>query len=230
MAIKKIGNSSKNTTYLAMMKGITNYATHPRMMGVRMQAHHVISGDGVALSGIGERMEKFGYNINLKDNLVFIPCTLQGACYLGVQPHRGNHTAPGKEEPEPDENDYVDDSEPSSYHKLVAKRLVEAERDFPIKCAKKEIGKNKAVDLLDAVAIAILNLIQDHPTKAPLTSVAEHFVPGKKVGCGGHDSVPILEATPVTCPAGRNHRNKKARRGEKILFVSDGKYRLTMGK
>ena len=49
-----------------------------------MQAHHVLSGEGVRQSKIGARLVKWRYDINTEKNLVFIPSTLQGACYLGV--------------------------------------------------------------------------------------------------------------------------------------------------
>lgn len=235
MAFKKIGNSSKNSTYLAMMKANTRDKKHPRNMGVKMQAHHVISGDGVALSGIGERMEKFGYDINLEKNLVFIPCTLQGACYLGVQPHRGNHTAPGKMDPEPSEDDYDDDAEPRSYHTYVSDRLIQAERKFPKTCKKKDLGKNAVVDVLDEIAQDLLDLIQDHPQKLPLTAVAKHFKRRSKVGCGGFDSVPDLDdetKVPLPCAVERKHNKDqcKGQRKEKITFISDGKYKLIMGQ
>lgn len=235
MALKKIGNSSKNSMYLAMMKANTTDKKHPRNMGVKMQAHHVISADGVVLSGIGERMEKFGYDINLEKNLVFIPCTLQGACYLGVQPHRGNHTAEGMIEPEPSEDDYDDDAEPRSYHKQVAMRLIEAERKFPKTCKKEDLGKNAVVDKLDGIAQDLLDLIQDYPHKLPLTSVAQHFRGHSNIGCGGLDSVSLLDnkhTVPVPCAVERRHfkNQRKGQRKENIFFVSDGKYKLIMGK
>lgn len=235
MAIVQIGNSSKNKTYLRMMKERTKDKKHPRNMGVKMQAHHVISGDGVVLSGTAEKLVKFGYDINLEKNLVFIPCTLQGACYLGVQPHRGNHTAVGKTDPDQSEDDYDDDAEPRPYHTYVSDSLIKAARDFPKTCKKSELGKNKATDLLDELAQDLLDLIQDHPDKLPLTSVAEHFKRRSKIGCGGCDSVPDLDdesKEPVPCAVGRKHNKdqRKGQREEKISYDSDGKYKLIMGK
>jgi hypothetical protein len=78
------GNSAKDTQYLKRItEHIATDKTHPRHQGVKMQAHHIISGEGIKRSGLGKKLKEFGYNINLLPNLVFIPCTLQGACYLG---------------------------------------------------------------------------------------------------------------------------------------------------
>ena len=90
----KLGNTSKNSAYLRRIKAaIEHDKSHPRHNGVLMQAHHIISAEGMKRSRMDKKIEKFGYDINELPNLSFIPCTLQGACYLGVQPHRGNHTA-----------------------------------------------------------------------------------------------------------------------------------------
>ena len=90
---------------------------HPRHHGVAMQAHHVISATAMHASGLADKIKKFGYNINELENLALLPCTLQGACYLGVQPHRGNHTAPA------DPYTYKNDQQPVDYHKMVTLRI-----------------------------------------------------------------------------------------------------------
>lgn len=121
MSKLKKGKSAKDSGYLERIKNaIKNDRSHPRNLGVRMQAHHVISGEGMIRSGKGSTVVGFGYNINFLPNLAFIPCTLQGACYLGVQPHRGNHSAASVA----DQDDY-DDSDHVDYHDKVASQLVE---------------------------------------------------------------------------------------------------------
>ena len=116
----KLGNTSKNSAYLRNIKNaIEDDKSHPRHNGVLMQAHHIISAKGMSLSNLAKKIEKFGYDINELPNLSFIPCTLQGACHLGVQPHRGNHTA------RVDQDDYDDDLEVRDYHKMVAKKIKE---------------------------------------------------------------------------------------------------------
>jgi len=158
-----------------------------------MQAHHVLSGEGVRQSVIGARLVKWRYDINTEKNLVFIPSTLQGACYLGVQPHRGNHTAKGKAEVEATDDDYDDDAEPRDYHRTIARLIVNASRDFPKSCKKRLDKINEVTELMDALALLQMERIQNKPEEMPLTSVAQHFKRRSKVGCGGHDSVPILE-------------------------------------
>jgi hypothetical protein len=239
MAILEPGNVLKNNAYLGMMKRNTLNPRHPRHNGIKMQAHHVLSANGIALSRLGARLVKFGYDINLEKNLVFIPCTLQGACYLGVQPHRGNHTTPGEKDPEQSEDEYDDDADDDHYHELVSNRIIDEERKFPKRCKKSERGDNQAIDQLNALALRILGLIQNDPKKAPLTSVAKHFDPDSNIGCAGHDSVGDYGKVPAKCAVERNHL-KRQREGDKkmkiegqkkenITFVSNGKFQLRMG-
>jgi hypothetical protein len=230
--IEMTGNSSKNSTYLAMMKLRTLSPNHPRHMGIRMQAHHVLSSDGVKLSKLGPKLVKFGYDINTEKNLAFIPCTLQGACHLGVQPHIGNHTALGRPEAEASEDDYDDDAEPAHYHEQISTAVKMEAKKFPKRCKKGTKGNNSATDLLDALAVLLLERIQKQPAELPLTSVAEHFKRRSNIGCGGHDSVTILKDAPVKCAVERGHHGKQkiGQREEHIQYVSDGKYQLEMGK
>jgi hypothetical protein len=215
-----------------MMKRRTLNPLHPRNMGVRMQAHHVLSGEGVRQSKLGAKLVKWRYDINTEKNLVFIPSTLQGACYLGVQPHRGNHTAKGKVEVEASDDDYDDDGEERDYHRIIAQLIIDESRNFPKTCKKGPKKVNDVTELMDALAQNQMERIQKKPDELPLTSVAAHFKRRSNVGCGGHDSVTTLEANPVHCGVGRNHNKnqKEGQRKEEIHFVSDGKYQLVMGK
>ena len=105
-SIMTAGTIAKSKTYLTTMKvRIAPDALHPRHRGVKMQAHHILSGEGAKLSQMGRKLVGFGYDINTPKNLAFLPCTLQGACYLGIQPHRGNHTAPSDGADEDDADD-----------------------------------------------------------------------------------------------------------------------------
>lgn len=233
MAIEeKKGNSSKNKKYLAMMKRRTLSKTHPRNMGVRMQAHHVLSGEGVKQSKLGAKLVKFGYDINTYKNLAFIPSTLQGACYLGVQPHIGNHSAPGLPEVEATDDDYIDDAHSRDYHQKVSDALKDEAEEFPTTCEKGKKGNNVVTDQMDALALVLLERIQNAPARLPLTSAAEHFKRRSKIGCGGHDSVPDLNGNPVECKIKRQHKRKqnKDQRSEFIRYDSDGKFKLVMGQ
>jgi hypothetical protein len=226
---KTIGNSAKDSGYLKRLKdAIEHDKDHPRKHGIRMQAHHIISGDGMRRSKMGKKIEKFGYNINYLPNLVFIPCTLQGACYLGVQPHRGNHDFSMEQE------DYQDDLEPAGYHELVATRLRRLELPMEKACDKETaLDRAKVVDALDALSKSILNLIQFKPLEAPLTKLAAQFGVGA-VGCSGTDSIRTHSRT-RPCPVGRHHlldpahpelSQGPAQARENIKFVPNGKFRL----
>jgi hypothetical protein len=133
-----IGNSSKDSKYLSRIKkAIEGDANHPRHNGVRMQAHHIISAEGMKRSNLGRKIEKFGYDINLLPNLVFIPCTLQGACHLNVQLYRGNHSA--------NQDVYDDDSEPNSYHDLVGGMIRDLKFPFSKECPGSKISDSENI-------------------------------------------------------------------------------------
>jgi hypothetical protein len=226
---KTVGNSAKDGKYLKRLKdAIEHDKAHPRNNGVRMQAHHIISGDGMRRSKMGRKIAQFGYNINYLPNLVFIPCTLQGACYLGVQPHRGNHDF------SMDQEDYNDDLEEPGYHELVARRLRRIELPIEKECEKETAhDREKVVDALDALSKSILNLIQFKPVEAPLTRLALHFGVGA-VGCSGADSIKHhRRGTP--CPVERKHladadhpalSQSPTQTRENITYKLSGKYRL----
>jgi hypothetical protein len=222
-----LGNSSKDSKYLRRIKtAIALDPTHPRHHGVKMQAHHVISGKGMQLSNLGKKIEQFGYDINLLPNLSFIPCTLQGACYLGVQPHRGNHTT------NVDQDDYKDDLEPGDYHDMVAQGIKDLDLPLSKECPGDKKTKSEAVrDKLDNFSKKILGLIQNKPGAAPLTDIAKHFNPSDHIGCGGVDTVKQNKGI-VSCPTGRNHHGKQGagQKAENITYVSDGKFKLKPGR
>lgn len=228
MTIK--GNISKNSTYLNdLKKAIDEDRKHPRHNGVKMQAHHVISCEGMKRSGLGLKIEKFGYDINVTKNLAFIPCTLQGACYLGVQLHRGNHTASVKQ----NQDDYDDDSEEDGYHKIVAEMIKDLKPLVFQKChVDREAQCKKVINKLNNISKQILKRIQENPGAMPLTSIAEHFKHGSKIGCGGVDSVKPKNHGQVPCPTKRSHAGKQGPRQneEGISYKSNGKYQLETGR
>lgn len=229
----RLGKCSKDSMYLKRIKAaIEGDKDHPRNNGVQMQAHHVISATGMKLSGLADKIEDYGYDINLLANLAFIPCTLQGACYLGVQPHRGNHDAAI------DQDDYEDDMEPKNYHDMVQRALQALDLPLAKDCPGDDLSKtDKVVDELNRLSRKILNLIQSKPKAAPLTKVALHF--GKNAsGCGGVDSVTKHQVT-TPCPVERHHLYDKSapeksqgsgQKVEKILFRDPQKFSLKVGR
>lgn len=199
-----IGNSSKDSKYLNRIKAvIEGDHHHPRNNGVRMQAHHIISAEGMKRSQLGKKIEKFGYDINLLPNLVFIPCTLQGACHLNVQLHRGNHTA--------NQDSYDDDSEPRDYHNMVGRKIKELRLPLSKECVGGTISNSKKViSELNRLSMIILDMIQNHPNKAPLTRIAKNFSPGSLQGCGSVDSIKKYNDKKA-CEVDRNHFNREAK-------------------
>jgi hypothetical protein len=223
-----LGKSSKDSMYLKRIKdAIEDDRTHPRHHGIKMQAHHIISAEGMKRSGLGKKIAQFGYDINLLPNLVFIPCTLQGACYLGVQPHRGNHTA------HVNQDDYDDDLEPKTYHDVIAGRILDLQ--LPLSKACKGSADPRVPDIqqkLDKLSKDLASLIQKKPTAAPLTNIAKHFSPRNHIGCGSVDSV-VAHAGTEPCAAERNHRGNRQharQKAENITYQLEGRYSLTPGR
>lgn len=224
-----LGNTSKDSQYLKLMNGLVkSNSKHPKHKGVKMQAHHILSADGVKLSGLGSKLEGFGYNINLEKNLAFLPCTLQGACHLGVQPHRGNHTAISDLE----ETDYDDDDHPRSYHLMVAKKIEALKLPVDKACTGSDDPARKQIkDKMDVLSKSILGMICKTPNLARLTKVADHFSIGNRVGCSGVDSIRD-HGDSKQCPTERNHLNRQGpgQRKEGISYVSIGLYGAEPGK
>jgi len=195
-----LGNVNKNkTNYLKRIKRKTNHIGHPRNKGIPMQAHHLISEKGIKLSEMGPTLEKLGYDINALKNLIFLPSTLPGACHLGVQLHSGNHTAASTM--------YDDETgHPLSYHQLVKYLVKKTKISVTDFCLGKP-GKtmNEVRRKMNAVSQEILDMVENKPSKAPLTAMATCFERGKS-GCGGLQNVPRpVPSTLKPCPKGRNH-------------------------
>ncbi len=195
MAIKSI---DKNSQYRTRLLGETK-PDHPIHNGIDMQAHHIISAKGVQLSGLGWKLEGLDYNINNVENLVFIPCTLAGACHLGVQLHRGNHT-------------FHDDEHPRSYHVEVSDRIKRLESAIDKRCEKRKPIQS----LIDKESVKILSMINNF--EIPLTSIFRTFRPDSKIGCGNVNNV--ASHSNELCSASREHfhhidnRNYKLKVGQ----------------
>jgi hypothetical protein len=206
-------------------------ANHPLNKGVKMQAHHLISKKGVNLAFLKDELEHLGYDINVWENLVLLPCTLKGACHLKVQLHRGNHTAP-VEAGRFGLVDADDDDVALSYHGVVAGLLLTVKTDIdrgeickPGRDLQSEIDKLSRKMFLGIKSFTI-----------PLTSIARSFVPLKGFGCGGVDSTPEAKAKrdaaekggpkPV-CPRDRDHLGQE---GIKWKSLTGMPWDLEIGK
>ncbi|RQP24214.1 AHH domain-containing protein [Piscinibacter terrae] len=221
------GTITKTTTYLSTLKTrIAPDVRHPRHHGVKMQAHHILSAEGAKLSQLGRKLVGFGYDINVAKNLAFLPCTLQGACYLGIQPHRGNHTALSDGEAQDEFDD--DDAHPRDYHALVARAIKRLEVKIDKKCTGRDGDKDKdaVMSIMNDLSQEILMLIYGKPNRARLTKVADSFLLGNTIGCSGADSVGSHSAS-RPCPVHRNHyqRQRVGQTVENITFeLKDGRY------
>ncbi|UTH76600.1 AHH domain-containing protein [Chromobacterium sp. IIBBL 290-4] len=180
---------------------------HPIHSGIAMQAHHLISASGVKISMTGNWLEKMGYNINLLPNLALIPSTLQGACHLGVQPHKSGHTIASEMEETDD-----DDMHPKDYHALVARELRVLKAEIQSLCfGNDQDALNKLNEKMNHLSEKILHKIQTTPHLMRLSAVADYYLPGL-AGCGGVDNIPKREKGEVVqytekhiCTVHRNH-------------------------
>jgi hypothetical protein len=228
----KAGRTTKDSAYLdRITRAIADDSRHPRHQGVAMQAHHVISATGMHRSKLADKIRKFGYDINLLENLVFIPSTLQGACHLGVQPHRGNHTALVERDA------YDDDDHPMDYHDMVAARIRRLELGLTKDCpgymggAKEVEARHKLKRQLDELSLEILLDIQKKPRKAPLTKVSMFFQAENPIGCAGTDST-TGHSGDHFCAVRRDHEKRQGpnQRSEGITYRSTRGYPLKVGK
>ncbi|SEB04684.1 AHH domain-containing protein [Rubrimonas cliftonensis] len=185
---------------------------HPIWNGVKMQAHHLLSKSGVRISGLKADLEHLGYDINVKENLVLLPCTLKGACHLKVQLHRGNHTATADIDIlSGDDDDDADSYHGLSYHALVVTLLgdIRLDRNRGRLCMRRAATIQ---DELDELSETMLDAIKTFVI--PLTSIHESFAPITRSGCCGEDATPaaarLLEAGQAPeCPEGRDHRGRE---------------------
>ena len=226
---------TKGHGYLkAIQRNIALDSAHPKHHGIKMQAHHLLSQDGIVLSSLGTKLVQFGYEIDALENLVFLPCTLQGACHLGVQPHRGDHSAASefassggvsRRTEEADEENYNDDAHPYSYHRLVASQLKTLVSRMERKCNGKAGVGDVFVEALHDLSQSILMTVYGRPHEARLTSIADHFRLGNKVGCGGVDNVGQHDSA-SPCPMERNHlrRQRPGQKSETITYSSAKPY------
>jgi hypothetical protein len=220
------GSVLKDSRYLTTLQGRTKGASHPRNQHVAMQAHHAVSAKGVSMTRHGDRLADLGYDINDAMNLVFIPCTLQGACLLQVQPHRGNHTATDPAD--------VDGNRDPSYHDRVATMINGAMKDLERDCGRPGLNvKDHTQKEIDKLSALLVHMIQFRPQMAKLTRLYAHFGPGQKRGCGGVDSVRAPDAKILdVCPVHRDHTLKQGpgQEVEGISFKLAGPYKLEPGK
>ena len=158
-----------------LLKAIKRDKDHPLNCGIPMQVHHILSKKGAVNGGVKAILEAYGYDINALGNLVALPCTLDGACHLEVQLHRGDHTSFSNDD---------DDEHPFSYHVHVAEIMSKAVDFIEKKCEK---GSEKRVqNIMNKRSIDVLDDIESFSIR--LTRVHKSFKPQGK-GCNGKSNV-----------------------------------------
>jgi len=147
LADSEAGGLDKNKSYPKDLRNNIPFHeldAHPLSHGIVMQAHHLISSKGAKNSGFAADLVALNYEINVVDNLVFLPSTLEGACHLHVQVHRGDH----KQKLQDGKN----------YHQYVKKRISEIKKD--INDCKENDGKESPIqDDMNAISVKLLNKI-----------------------------------------------------------------------
>ncbi|MBN3573585.1 AHH domain-containing protein [Vibrio neptunius] len=188
---------------------------HPINHGFQMQVHHLLSKAGVKKTGDGPKLKSYGYDINLPGNLVALPCTLEGACHLQVQLHRGSH-------PNAIDTNDNDKEHPKGYHRRVTYLIKNAYKTISKRCEKQD---NPGIQrYMDYHSLLILREIRSF--ELSLSNVAEAFKRGG-VGCLGATTVPELwlklKASPKECTCnGRKH--------DKFSSFNEIPYNLERGK
>lgn len=218
----------------AIKERIARDASHPKHLGIKMQAHHLLSQEGIEISELGPKLVQYGFEIDDLENLTFLPCTLQGACHLRIQPHRGDHATtsvrvaprqfPGRSDDIREEG-YDDDDHPYSYHRLVSSNLKTLLARLDKKCSGPQKTNGDFIEALHGLSQSILMTIYGRPSEARLTSIADHFKLGNHVGCGGVDNVGLHKAS-SPCPTGRNHFGKQGplQKPESIRYPAEHLY------
>ena len=193
--------------------GMYHKIGHPIFHGVVMAAHHLISIEGMKLSGLGDEIKFKGYDINRPLNLVFLPYELAGACHLGVQVHRGNHDKKIMNK---------------TYHEIV-QDLLRAKHDKIVNCEKtpRETLK-ELIKTLNKISLKIVNLIIDYDVH--LTDIAVAFHPESSVGCSNASKVgDHRDNKGQLCSHNRDHYSLRTPKGH-LIDIQKKNYKLEPGK
>lgn len=210
-----MGADQKDTRYRRRLEhNVRNMADHPIHHGITMQAHHLISQEGIRNSELGDELKHRGYDMNVIENLVFLPSELMGACHLGVQLHRGDHTKVSK-------------FTGRSYHNEVKNQILVIEtRISTCKSTPKQTQKY-VCNAMDEKSEYMLDLIADF--KMPLTHIDEAFDLDEPLGCGNQHTLADHRAYATTCRHQRNHGGHRDPKGNAITLPKQ-QYTLRVGQ
>ncbi|MFQ6550536.1 AHH domain-containing protein [Aestuariibius sp. 2305UL40-4] len=166
------GNTTKGGGYRAAIMGAA--ALNPTSIGStahvgKTQAHHLVSGEGMARTSKARNYERLGYDINVAANLSLIPGDGFLACHLACQLHRGNHAWGSYD-----------------YHDEVRQRLGDITRNLdrlcrespPVSSIQRRVDRKSLLLSTEITSFAL-----------PLTQVSADFQIGAGVGCADTASV-----------------------------------------
>jgi hypothetical protein len=183
-----------------------------------------VSETGIKESDIGPTLIANGYDINCKENLVYLPSTLEGACHLSVQLHRSDHTFkdPG-----------ADGVHSRGYHEVVTDLLDDLMDkmdvcDLPIEKRRKRVTrkmKNISRTMLDGISSFDL----------ALTSIYKSFEDEADAhGCRNAQTIPGHGKVKKPCQYHRDHIGRKHRFGKSSPDVTiefeKTRYELELGR
>jgi len=210
--------TKKGTDYRkTLMNKVKGDRNHPINQGIHMEAHHLISEEGIKLARIGNTLKDSGYNINDDKNLIFLPATLPGACHLEVQLHRGDHFGP---DPWAEQEDDDDDHHHISYHMEVRDLLLALERQIDDCRGDCSSTANKLQKMLNRTSSSIAKKIQRY--QVPLSVIYKSFKNGKSMGCGNCIDIVEHRSDAINCQSDRDHH------GEEHPKFRSGKFKQTI--
>lgn len=131
-------------------KQITEHNLYINKRNIAPQAHHLISSEAMRNDKFWEEICKtYGYDINCKENGVFLPSEMKLACHLQIPLHKGGHSAG---------YGIATEDETISYPKSVMRKLKDLKEDIEkIEC-NKDKGK-EIIKKLNALSSEIFGYI-----------------------------------------------------------------------
>ncbi|EPJ44299.1 MAG: hypothetical protein OFPII_35940 [Osedax symbiont Rs1] len=202
-----------------ILRAVEGDPSHPIHNGIQMQAHHLISRKALIGSSIDKQIEDFKYDINNVANIALIPCTLQGACHLNTQLHRGNHSSAHQDLLEDNGNNDVDGEHPPSYHDEIRDRIEQIKEDIDDGDYCDGNRYKKLLERMDELSKDIAEDINSHDLA--LTNISRNFGSGRTSnGKGCCDADYIVDARKYrfneACSNEQNHyKNRRAKKQQK---------------
>jgi hypothetical protein len=176
-----LGDSGKLAKNILAGKEITKHPCFIKESGIPPEAHHLIPSAAMRDNNYWKKIcKKFGYDINCRENGVFLPSEMMLACHLNKPLHRRGHSAGhggGKEE---------DNVETKSYPKAVMKELDKIQKKIQQFECNKNKGK-KIIKELNDLSSRIFNYVSEFTWT--ITYDGFDYKPKNKIGCSNCSSL-----------------------------------------